>query len=123
MAVGIDHIAELVEMSKENMKKGNPDLLESGRVKLMVGDGRKGVPEFAPYNAIHVGAAAPKVPEVLIDQLKVGGRLIIPVGPSPGYQQLEQIDKMEDGTIQRTPLMDVLYVPLTDEASQWPKHQ
>jgi hypothetical protein len=46
---------------------------------LLSGDGRLGYPDMAPYDAIHVGAAAPEVPQALLDQLKVGGRLVIPV--------------------------------------------
>jgi protein-L-isoaspartate(D-aspartate) O-methyltransferase len=80
--VGIDHIDGLVDMSIKNIKSDKPELLSSGRVKLvgtfvffiiwrnpltmltiLVGDGRKGYKEEAPYNAIHVGAAAPKLPE------------------------------------------------------------
>lgn len=71
VAVGIDHINELVEVSKENIQTSNPELLESGRVQLLVGDGRKGYAELGPYDAIHVGAAAPTLPQDLVDQLKV----------------------------------------------------
>lgn len=71
VAVGIDHIPELVEISKQNVLKDNPDLLNSGQVVLVTGDGRQGYPEQAPYDAIHVGAAAPTLPQPLIDQLKV----------------------------------------------------
>lgn len=58
---------------------------------LAVGDGREGHNESGPYNAIHVGAAAPELPQSLVEQLAPGGRLIIPVGPQRGNQNLEQV--------------------------------
>jgi protein-L-isoaspartate(D-aspartate) O-methyltransferase len=56
----------------------------------------------------------------LIAQLKPGGRLIVPVGPRGGSQQLEQIDKKANGSVTRTPLMNVTYNILTDRDEQWP---
>lgn len=59
-AVGIEHVPELVAKSRKNIENdGKGNLLDSGNLVLVKGDGRLGVPEHAPYDAIHVGAAAP----------------------------------------------------------------
>ncbi|XP_023290202.1 protein-L-isoaspartate(D-aspartate) O-methyltransferase [Orussus abietinus] len=119
IAVGVDHIPELQEMATRNIQKDNAQLLESGRVKLVVGDGRLGYATYAPYDAIHVGAAAKEIPQALIDQLAPGGRMIVPMGPENSDQTLVQIDKTMDGEIKRKSLMGVVFVPLTDKERQY----
>ncbi|KAF9557036.1 Pcmt1-prov protein [Agrocybe pediades] len=115
--VGIDHIPELVEDSINNLKKdGREDAMKKGEIVMISGDGRLGYPEGGPYDAIHVGAAAPKVPQALIDQLAPKGRMFIPVGTY--MQNIEHIDKDEDGSIRREEVMGVRYVPLTDREKQ-----
>lgn len=82
----------------------------------IIADGRKGWPEHAPYDAIHVGAAAADVPQDLIDQLKPGGRMVIPVGTF--FQDLKVIDKNLDGSISVRSETSVRYVPLTSREAQ-----
>ncbi|KAH8381894.1 hypothetical protein KR009_000841 [Drosophila setifemur] len=112
--VGIEHQADLVRMSKANLNADDRTMLSTGNLEIVEGDGRKGFPSRAPYNAIHVGAAAPDTPTELINQLAKGGRLIVPVGPDGGTQYMQQYDKDSNGKVQMTQLMGVMYVPLTD---------
>lgn len=85
-AYGIDHIEGLVELSETNMRRGNPAYLENGDASVYVADGFKGLPVHAPFDVIHVGAAAPVLPGDLVAQLAPGGKLFIPVGPDGGSQ-------------------------------------
>ncbi|GJN27256.1 hypothetical protein PR202_gb15261 [Eleusine coracana subsp. coracana] len=93
------------------------DHLQPGMHALDVGsDGRLGFPDAAPYDAIHVGAAAPEIPQPLLEQLKPGGRMVIPVGSY--MQELQVVDKNADGSISVRNDASVRYVPLTSRASQ-----
>ncbi|KAL2816352.1 protein-L-isoaspartate O-methyltransferase [Aspergillus granulosus] len=124
--IGVDHIQELVDLAGNNMKKSEEGrkLLETGVVKFVKADGRRGWPEGAPYDAIHVGAAAQELHPLLVEQLRAPGRMFIPVNtesepgslPSPfsGGQYIWVVDKKEDGSIHKDKVFQVSYVPLTD---------
>jgi protein-L-isoaspartate(D-aspartate) O-methyltransferase len=81
-------------------------------VTTRVGDGTKGWPEQAPFERILVTAAAAKLPATLVDQLAVGGRMILPVGPDPERQDIVLVTRAEDGGIVQEPLMPARFVPL-----------
>ncbi|KAK3073274.1 hypothetical protein LTR53_005271 [Teratosphaeriaceae sp. CCFEE 6253] len=113
--VGVEHIQPLVDMGIGNTRKSaeGRELMDSGGIRYVKADGRLGWLEDAPYDAIHVGAAAVAFHQALIDQLKAPGRLFIPV--EQGHMQhVYVIDKKGDGTVTRTKDMGVRYVPLTD---------
>lgn len=80
-------------------------------VRVIQGDGTRGFPEEAPYNAIVVAAGAPEIPSALVEQLAPGGRLVIPLG-SDQLQMLALVRKREDGSIEREDYDPCVYVPL-----------
>ncbi|MDH3693776.1 MAG: protein-L-isoaspartate(D-aspartate) O-methyltransferase [Gammaproteobacteria bacterium] len=84
-------------------------------VEVRVGDGYRGWPEQSPFDGIIVTAAPDHIPQPLIDQLRTGGRMVIPVGPSGGIQELLVLTKQKDGSICETEMMAVRFVPLTRE--------
>ena len=89
--------------------------LEYKNVTVRAGDGYRGWPEHAPFDAIVVTAAPPKVPEPLKQQLKVGGRLVLPVGETKGVQELRVITRTRQGFREETAFR-VRFVPMTGEA-------
>ena len=76
---GIDVVPNLVEAAAKNVNKQDPELLKTKQIEIFLGDGWKGIPNFK-FNAIHVGAAAAELPKSLLQQLHIGGILVIPVG-------------------------------------------
>ena len=87
-------------------------------VTTRTGDGYRGWPEQAPFDAIMVTAAPREVPQPLIDQLKPGGRLVVPVGGQAAGQMLLLIEKRLDGSLARREVLAVRFVPLTDKAGR-----
>jgi len=87
-------------------------------VVAKVGDGFQGWPEHAPFDAIMVTAAPREVPQPLIEQLKPGGRLVVPVGGQAAGQALLLIEKKPDGTVARRNILAVRFVPLTDKSGK-----
>jgi protein-L-isoaspartate(D-aspartate) O-methyltransferase len=84
-----------------------------GNVRARIGDGYEGWAEHAPFDSIIVTAAAPDVPQPLVDQLKPGARMVIPVGGAGDVQHLLVVDKRADGTTARRRTLPVRFVPLT----------
>ncbi len=82
-------------------------------VTVKIGDGYIGWEEHAPFDAIMVTAAPEEAPQPLIDQLKPGGRMVIPVGPQHGYQTLQVLEKQQNGEIRKTDILPVGFVPFT----------
>ncbi|KAF9577510.1 hypothetical protein BGW38_007232, partial [Lunasporangiospora selenospora] len=101
-----DHIPELVELAKTNTRKDHPEYLQEGRVEYHTADGRVGFPQEAPYDCIHVGAAADSLHSELVTQLKAPGRMFIPVG-NHGGQAIFVVDKDKDGHVSKSKSMDV----------------
>jgi protein-L-isoaspartate(D-aspartate) O-methyltransferase len=84
-----------------------------GNVVLRTGDGGLGWPERAPFDAIIVTAAAPNIPPALIEQLRSGGVMVIPVGPRHGDQELVLLSKNAAGEVTQRNVLPVAFVPLT----------
>jgi protein-L-isoaspartate(D-aspartate) O-methyltransferase len=107
--IEINH--RLVEFAKGNLLRLGFDKV----VKVIEGDGSKGYFEEAPYNCICVTAAAPRIPEPLVEQLKPNGRMVIPVQSEFFEQNLILVRKDEKGKISMTNMGPVIFVPLRGE--------
>ena len=86
-------------------------------MEVIAGDGMGGVPDRAPFDRIIVTAAAEAIPQALLDQLAVGGVMVLPLGPQDEYQTLVKLVRT-DGGIERTELIDVRFVPLLPGQAQ-----
>lgn len=106
---------EIVESLAKRSQKLLNDQLEYSNIHVRAGDGYQGWPDKAPFDGIIVTAAPEKIPQPLIDQLKVGGRMVIPVGKSE--QNLMVVQKNADQVIQRT-VIPVRFVPMTGQAEE-----
>ncbi len=107
---GIEIVAELAASAAEVLSR-----LEYNNVTVRAGDGYAGWPEHAPFDGIIVTAAAPEIPPPLLQQLKPGGKLVIPVGAEQGDQKLLLVEVDESGEISKRSVLPVRFVPLTGE--------
>ena len=109
----IEYVPELAAFARENLRATGYE------VELRQGDGYRGWPEAAPFDVIVVTAAPERIPEPLLEQLELGGRLVIPVGPEGGAQTLELWTRTGEGkgeaAFERQSLADVRFVPFVRE--------
>ena len=120
IVIGVEHIPQLNDLAISNIKSSGDaalvDALASGALQFVAADGRGGWPSQGPYDVIHVGAAAPALPQALLDQLAPNGVLILPIGVFG--QQLKRVTKDAQGVLRSADLMEVRYVPLTTVEKQ-----
>ncbi len=109
----VEIVEPLAREAQERLKR-----LGYRNVMARTGDGYQGWPEHAPFDSIMVTAAPREVPQPLIDQLKPGGRLVVPVGSPASGQSLLLIEKQPDGKITRRNVLAVRFVPLTDKTGK-----
>ena len=103
----IEILDSLAKEAAERLKT-----LGYSNIEIKIGDGYKGWPEKAPFDAIIVTAAAPSIPRALIEQLKPGGRMVIPVGASAEEQALVLVEKLSDQSLRTRSVLPVRFVPL-----------
>jgi protein-L-isoaspartate(D-aspartate) O-methyltransferase len=108
--IAIERQHELVEVARERMKRLGYD-----NVEIVEGDGTRGWPDEAPYDAILAAASGSHVPQALIGQLAPGGRLVMPIGDPGWVQELVKVTKQEDGMLKQESLGGVRFVPLIGE--------
>jgi protein-L-isoaspartate(D-aspartate) O-methyltransferase len=111
-----------IEIVPELARRAESDLRRLGfaNVQVRQGDGYRGWPEAAPFDAILVTAAPERVPQPLVDQLALGGRLVVPVGDV--FQDLVLVTRDEHGTREQR-LFGVRFVPMTGEADRSEKEE
>lgn len=108
----VERIEELAVQAEELLKE-----LGYQNIRVKFGDGSLGWEKFAPYDSILVSAAAPYVPQNLIEQLSTGGKIVIPVGKRNEVQRLKVLTKKFNGKVKEKELEYVRFVPLIGEDS------
>ena len=103
---------EIVE-SLAREAAGRLRILGYANVEVRHGDGHAGWPEQAPFDGIVVTAAAERVPDALLAQLKPGGRMVIPIGPQSRTQDFVLLEKRRDGSVSKRVVLPVMFVPMT----------
>jgi len=106
----IERLGSLTEAARKRFQK-----LAYDNIHLRFGDGTRGWPEAAPFDAIVVSAGGPTVPQALKDQLAIGGRLVIPVGGQERHQDLRKITRKSESEYEEESLGAVAFVPLVGE--------
>lgn len=100
----VERIAPLIAKARKNLRE-----IRINNVKVKYGDGTMGLPEFAPYNAIVMAAAATHIPQELLQQLAIGGRLVMPIGADT--QKLTVVERTAQG-FEQVEMGEVKFVPL-----------
>ncbi len=112
LVVSLEIIPALAAATAQRLRE-----LAVSNVEIHCADGNHGWPKQSPYDGIIVTACAAKVPAALLDQLKPGGRMIVPVGEPYGFQDLYLIRKGSDGAIDSRAVLPVAFVPLTHDSA------
>ncbi|MET4702475.1 protein-L-isoaspartate(D-aspartate) O-methyltransferase [Constrictibacter sp. MBR-5] len=107
----IEIVPELGRQAAAVLSEGYPNVI------ARIGDGYLGWPEAAPFDGIMVTAAAPSIPQPLIDQLKAGGRMVVPLGQESSVQNLVLVRKDMDGMVSTDSVLPVRFVPLTGQGA------
>jgi protein-L-isoaspartate(D-aspartate) O-methyltransferase len=108
--IAVERQPALVEVARERMRTMGFD-----NVEIVEGDGSTGWPDAAPFDAIIAAATGSHVPAPLVEQLRDGGRLVMPIGDPETMQELIKVTKRPDGTLEQVNLGAVRFVPLVGE--------
>ena len=109
----IEIVDELAAEAAERLNR-----LGFANVAVKAGDGWFGWPDEAPFDSIIITAVTPKLPPQLVEQLRVGGSMVLPIGGTYTYQELVILKKLDDGETEQRVLLPVRFVPMTGEASE-----
>jgi len=106
----VERIKELKEFAEKNVKKYN--FIDKGIAQIICADGYQGLPKHAPFDKIIIAAAAPEIPEKLLKQLKIGGRMVLPVGRQFESQDMVVVDRVGKDDFKKKRFPGFVFVPL-----------